>query len=93
MKFNSYEISNLLFKKQLEMYLKIDRLIQNRFDELDPDMLSVLTRTQGELSDKIEIYVKDLKHSELFNVNYTRNPKERKLEGISLKEIMNQLKF
>ena len=91
MKFNSYEISNLLFKKQLEMYLKIDRLIQNRFDELNPDMLSVLTRTQGELSDKIEIYTKGLKHGEMFNVNYIRNPKERKLEGISLVEIYRSI--
>ena len=69
MKLNSYEISYLLFKKQLDMYLKIDKLIQNRFDELDPDILSVLTRTQGELSDKIEIYTKELKHVEMFNVN------------------------
>jgi hypothetical protein len=91
MKFNSYEISNLLFKKQLDMYLKIDRLIQNRFDELDPDMLSVLTRTQGELSDKIEIYTRDLKHGEMFNVNYTRNPKEKRLEGISLVEIYRSI--
>jgi hypothetical protein len=91
MKFNSYEISNLLFQKQLDMYLKIDKLIQNRFDELDPEILSVLTRTQGELSDKIEIYTKDLKHREMFNVNYTRNKKENKLESISLIEIYSSL--
>ncbi len=91
MKFNSYEISNLLFQKQLDMYLKIDKLIQNRFDELDPEILSVLTRTQGELSDKIEIYTKDLKHGEMFKVNYTRNKKERKLEGISLVEIYRSI--
>jgi hypothetical protein len=91
MKFNSYEISNLLFQKQLDMYLKIDKLIQNRFDELDPEILSVLTRTQGELSDKIEIYTKDLKHGEMFNVNYTRNKKESKLESISLIEIYNSI--
>lgn len=91
MKLNSYEISYLLFKKQLDMYLKIDKLIQNRFDELDPDILSVLTRTQGELSDKIEIYTQELKHGEMFNVNYTRNPKERKLEGISLVEIYRSI--
>ena len=91
MKFNSYEISNILFRKQLDMYLKIDKLIQNRFNELDPEMLSVLTRTQGELSDKIEIYTKGLKHGEMFNVNYTRKPKERKLEGISLVEIYRSI--
>ena len=91
MKQNSYEISNLLFKKQLGMYLKIDKLIQAKFDELDPDMLSVLSRTQGELSEKIELYIRDLKHGELFNVNYTRNPKERKLEGISLVEIYHSI--
>jgi hypothetical protein len=28
----------------------------------------------------------------MFNVNYTRNPKEKKLEGISLVEIMNKIK-
>ncbi len=92
MKFNSYEISNILFRKQLDMYLKIDKLIQNRFNELDPEMLSVLTRTQGELSDKIETYTKELKHGEMFNLNYTRNPKERKLEDISLVEIMNKIR-
>ena len=91
MKLNSYEISYLLFKKQLDMYLKIDKLIQNRFDELDPDILSVLTRTQGELSDKIEVYSKELKHGEMFNINYSRNPKERKLEGISLVEIYTSI--
>lgn len=91
MKLNSYEISYLLFKKQLDMYLKIDKLIQNRFDELDPDILSVLTRTQGELSDKIEIYTKELKHGEMFNINYTRNSKERKLESSSLIEIYNSI--
>ena len=91
MKQNSYEISNLLYKKQLGMYLKIDKLIQAKFDELDPDMLSVLSRTQGELSEKIELYIRNLKHGELFNVNYTRNPKERKLEGISLIEIYNSI--
>jgi hypothetical protein len=56
-------------------------------------MLSVLTRTLMDLDDKIQIYKKGLQHGEMFNVNYTRNKKEKKLEGISLKEIMNQLKF
>ena len=84
MKLNSYEIDNQLFKKQMSLYMKIDNLINSRFNEFDPDMLSVLTRTLMDLDDKIQIYKKGLQHGEMFNVNYTRNPKERKLEGISL---------
>ena len=92
MKLNSYEIDNQLFKKQMSLYMKIDNLINSRFNEFDPDMLSVLTRTLMDLDDKIQIYKKGLQHGEMFNVNYTRNKKERKLEGISLVEIMNKIK-
>ena len=92
MKLNSYEIDNQLFKKQMSLYMKIDNLINSRFNEFDPDMLSVLTRTLMDLDDKIQIYKKGLQHGEMFNVNYTRNPKERKLEGISLVEIMNKIR-
>jgi hypothetical protein len=89
----SFEIDRQLFRKQMSLYMKIDNLINSRFNEIDPDMLSVLTRTLMDLDDKIQIYKKGLQHGEMFNVNYTRNKKEKKLEGISLKEIMNQLKF
>lgn len=88
----SYEIDNQLFKKQMSLYMKIDNMINSRFNELDPDMLSVLTRTLMDLDDRIQIYKKGLQHGEMFNVNYSRNPKERKVEGISLVEILNQLK-
>jgi hypothetical protein len=44
-----------------------------------------------DLDDKIQIYKSGLKHGEMFNVNYTINPKERKLEGISLVEIYRSI--
>jgi hypothetical protein len=91
MKLNSYEIDNQLFKKQMSLYMKIDNLINSRFNEFDPDMLSVLTRTLMDLDDKIQIYKSGLKHGEMFNVNYTRKPKERKIEGISLVEIYRSI--
>jgi hypothetical protein len=91
MKLSSFEIDNQLFKKQMSLYIKIDNLINSRFNEFDPDMLSVLTRTLMDLDDKIQIYKSGLKHGEMFNVNYTRNKKERKFEGISLIEIYKQI--
>ncbi len=91
MKLNSYEIDNQIFNKQMSLYMKIDNLINKKFDELEPDILSVLTRTLMDLDDRIQIYKNGLKHGEMFNVNYTRNPKERKLEGISLVEIYRSI--
>lgn len=91
MKLNSYEIDNQLFNKQMSLYMKIDNLINSRFNELDPDMLSVLTRTLMDLDDRIQLYKKGLKHGEMFNVNYTRSKKELKFEGISLIEIYKQI--
>ncbi len=91
MRNNSSEIEYILFKKQMSLYTKIDNLINKRFNELDPDMLSVLTRTLMDLDDKIQIYKKGLQHGEMFNLNYTRNPKEMKLEGISLVEIYRSI--
>ena len=87
----SYEISNQLFKKQMSLYMKIDNLINSRFNEFDPDMLSVLTRTLMDLDDRIQIYKKGLQHGEMFNVNYSRKPKERKTKGISLVEIYRSI--
>jgi len=91
MKYNSTEIETVLFNKQMSLYTKIDNLINQRFNELDPDMLSVLTRTLMDLDDRIQIYKKELQHGEMFNINYTRNKKERKLEGISLVEIYRSI--
>jgi hypothetical protein len=52
----SFEIDRQLFRKQMSLYMKIDNLINSRFNEFDPDMLSVLTRTLMDLDDKIQIY-------------------------------------
>jgi len=87
----SYKIDNQLFNKQMGLYIKIDNLINRRFNELDPDMLSVLTRTLMDLDDRIQIYKKGLQHAEMFNVNYTKSKKEIKFEGISLIEIYKQI--
>lgn len=87
MKLNSYEIDNQLFKKQMSLYMKIDNLINKRFDELEPDILSILTRTMMDLEDRIQIYKKGLQNKEMFNVNYPNNRSEYKRKDISLMEI------
>jgi hypothetical protein len=91
MRYNSSEIENILINKQMSLYTKIDNLINQRFNELDPDMLSVLTRTLMDLDDRIQIYKKDLKHGEMYGVSYHNNRKERRLEEISLMEIYNSI--
>jgi hypothetical protein len=92
MKYNSNEIETVLFNKQMSLYTKIDNLINQRFNELDPDMLSVLTRTLMDLDDRIQFYKKNLKHGELFGVTYHKNRKNKKLESISLVEVMKFIK-
>ena len=95
MKLNSFEIDNQLFQKQMGLYIKIDNLINKKFDELEPDILSVLTRTLMDLDDRIQIYRKGLANGEMFNVGNYRKPKEKvglKESGfISLKDIMSEV--
>lgn len=67
MRYNSKEISDIIFEKQMSLYTKIDNLINQKFNELDPDMLSVLTRTLMDLEDRIQFYIKELKQREMFN--------------------------
>ena len=87
MKLNSYEIDNQLFNRQMGLYMKRDNLINKKFDELDPDILSVLTRTMMDIEDRIQIYKKELQKGEMFNVNYPKNRSEYKRKDISLMEI------
>jgi hypothetical protein len=95
MKLNSYEIENLLFQKQIGLYIKIDNLINKKFDELEPDILSILSRTLMDLDDRIQIYRKGLANGEMFNAGHYRKPKEKvglKESGfISLKDIMSEV--
>ena len=95
MKLNSYEIDNQLFQKQMGLYIKIDNLINKKFDELEPDILSVLTRTLMDLDDRIQIYKRGLQHREMFNEGHYRKPKEKVglKEGgfISLRDIMSEV--
>ena len=95
MKLNSYEIDNQLFNKQMGLYIKIDNLINKKFDELEPDILSVLTRTLMDLDDRIQIYKKGLQHGEMFNVGHYRKPKEKvglkESRFIYLKDIMSDI--
>lgn len=89
MEMNSYEIDRLLYQKQIRLYQRIDDLINKQFDTLEADKLAVLTRTMKDLESSIQLYKRGLQNGEMFNVNYTRKPKERKLECISLEEIFN----
>jgi hypothetical protein len=91
MKFNSYEIDDILFNRQLSLYQRIDDLIKKHFNELDSDRLAVLSRTLLELEERMQLYKKGLQHSELFGVTYRNNRKERKLEGLSLMEILSTI--
>lgn len=81
MKYTSNEISTILYKKQIALYTKIDNLITQKFNELDPDMLSVLTRTLMDLDDKLQTYKKELKTKEMYENKYDNH-------NLSLTEIL-----
>jgi hypothetical protein len=70
MKRNSIEIEELLFNKQLDLYIRIDNLINKQFDELEADVMSVLTRTLMDLEDKIQLYKKELERKEMYGKTY-----------------------
>jgi hypothetical protein len=70
MKRNSVEIEELLFNKQLDLYIRIDNLINKQFDELEADVMSVLTRTLMDLEDRIQLYKKELEMKEMFGNKY-----------------------
>lgn len=91
MKFNSYEIDDILFNRQLSLYQRIDDMIKKHFNELDSDRLAVLSRTLLELEERMQLYKKGLQHNELFGHTYRNNRKERKLEGLSLMEILSSI--
>jgi len=87
MDFNSYEIEEILFNRQLDLYQRIDDMIKKHFDELDSDRLAVLSRTLLELEERMQLYKKGLQHNELYGATYRSIRKDKKLEGISLMEI------
>jgi hypothetical protein len=91
MKYNSNEIETILFHKQMNLYTRIDNLLNQKFDELPPDTISDLTSTLIELDDRIQSYKRDLKQRELFGVSYHNFRKSRKVEGISLTEIFRNV--
>ncbi len=97
MKLNSYEIDNEIFNKQMSLYLKIDNLINKRFDELEPDILSILTRTLMDLDDRIQVYKKGMQNKELYSSNTYRYSKEKvgieESKQIRLNEILKELKI
>lgn len=70
MKYNSNDIEELLFKKQLNLYIRIDNLINNKFESIEADIMSVLTRTLMDLEDKIQIYKKEIKQKEMFGKTF-----------------------
>ena len=66
MKYNSNEIETILFHKQMNLYTRIDNLLNQRFEELEPDVISDLTSTLIELDDRIQSYKRDLKQREMY---------------------------
>ena len=66
MKYNSNEIETVLFHKQMNLYIRIDNLLNQKFDELPPDTVSDLTSTLIELDDKIQSYKRELKQREMY---------------------------
>lgn len=91
MEMNSYELDRLLYNRQLSLYKRIDDMMQKHFSELDSDRLSALSRTMLELEDRMQIFKKNMQHSEMFGVTYRNNRKERKIEEISLLEILSTI--
>ena len=77
------------------LYIKIDNLINKKFDEIEPDILSILSRTLMDLDDRIQIYRKGLANWEMFNAGDYRKPKEivglKESGFISLKDIMSEV--
>jgi hypothetical protein len=66
MKYNSTEISLSLLEKQLSLYNRIDNLIQTKFEELGPEIISDLTSTLIDLEDKIQMNLKELRQREMY---------------------------
>ena len=66
MRYNSTEISLSILEKQLSLYDRIDNLIQTKFEELGPDIISDLTSTLIDLEDKIQLNLKELKQREMY---------------------------
>ena len=91
MKYNSNEIETILFHKQMNLYTRIDNLLSQRFEELEPDVISDLTSTLIELDDRIQSYKRDLKQRELFGTTYHKIRNNKKIEEISLMEIFSKI--
>lgn len=70
MKRTSVEIEELIFNKQLELYIRINNLINKQFNELDADVMSVLTRTLIDLEDRIQFYKKELEKKEMYGNSF-----------------------
>jgi len=89
MKYNSNEIETVLFHKQMNLYTRIDNLLNQKFDKLEPGVISDLTSTLIELDDRIQSYKRDLKQRELFGTPYQKIRNNKKEEEISLIEIFS----
>jgi hypothetical protein len=76
MKYTSNEISDILYYRQMELYLKIHNLIEDTFDNTEPDTLASLIRITMEIEDSINHYKRELKQREMFSNNFIRNQKE-----------------
>jgi hypothetical protein len=79
MEYNSSEIERILLNRQINLYKRIDDLLNQRFNELEPDIISDLTSTLIELDDRIYNYTKGMKNGELFGVKYQNNRTQKNI--------------
>ncbi len=79
MEYNSSEIERILLNRQINLYKRIDDLLNQRFNELEHDIISDLTSTLIELDDRIYNYTKGMKNGELFGVSYQINRKRKNI--------------
>ena len=75
----------------MNLYTRIDNLLNQKFDELPPDTISDLTSTLIELDDRIQSYKRDLKQRELFGTTYHKIRNNKKVDEISLTEIFRNI--
>ena len=75
----------------MNLYTRIDNLLNQKFDELEPDIISDLTSTLIELDDRIQSYKRGLKQKELFGTTYHKIRSNKKVEEISLMEIFSTI--
>lgn len=66
MKYTSNEIDYMLFRNDLELYERINKIVKLRIDTIDEDRLSILLGRLLDLNTNISMYSKMLKSKEMY---------------------------